>query len=215
MIRTHLQLTSGNHIVLPDEFQNDDVRFSDSVAEFFLKEFTNKGDTVFDPFAGYGTTLLIAEAMGRVAYGIEYTRRKAEYIQGLLKQPSNLLHGDSRHLSDYELPPFDLCLTSPPYTNKEDDENPFTDYSEKDYEYSSYLNDMKQIFIQVAQKMKPSAHVVIEISNLKRNREVTPLAWDVAHEVSQVLHFDGETVLCWDENSYGYNHGYCLLFSKG
>lgn len=214
MIRTHLQLAHGNHIILPDEFQNDDVRFSDSVVEFFLKEFTNDGDVVFDPFAGYGTTLLIAESMKRIGYGIEYTGRKAEYIRGLLKRPDNLVHGDSRLLLGYELPPFDLCFTSPPYTNKEDDENPFTDYSERDYEYSSYLRDIKHIFAQVSQKMKPSAHVVIEVSNLKRRREVTPLAWDIAREVSQVLHFDGEIILCWDNNSYGYNHGYCLVFSK-
>ena len=213
-MRTHLQLTSGNRMVLPHEFQNDDVRFSDSLVEFFLKEFTNEGDIVFDPFAGYGTTLLVAESMARVGYGIEYTKSKAYYIRGLLKQPDNLIHGDSRLMLDHELPPFDLCITSPPYTNKVDDENPFMDYSEKGYEYTSYLRDIRYIFDQVGQKMKPSAHVVIEISNLKRNRDVTTLAWDVAREVSQVLHFDGEVVLCWDENSYGYDHSYCLLFSK-
>jgi len=213
-MRTHLNLTRGNHIVLPEEFNNDHIRFSDSVVDFFLREFTNRGGIVFDPFAGYGTTLLIAEAMERVAYGIEYTERKAEYIRGLLKQPDHLIHGDSRLLLDYDLPQFDLCLTSPPYTNKVDDENPFTDYTERDYEYSSYLKDIKHIFAQVAQRMKPSAHVVIEISNLKRERDVTTLAWDVAREVSQVMHFDGEIVLCWDNNSYGYNHGYCMVFSK-
>ena len=214
MIRTHLKLASGNRIVLPEEFQNDDVRFSDSVAEYFLREFTKEGDTVFDPFAGYGTTLLVAEAIGRTAYGIEYTGSKAEYIRGLLEQPDYLIHGDSRLLLDYDLPPFDLCLTSPPYTNKVDDENPFTDYSERDYEYSSYLRDIKHIFAQIEQRMKPSTHVVIEISNLKNDREVTTLAWDVAHEVSQVLHFDGEIVLCWDKDYYGYDHSYCLVFSK-
>ena len=213
-MRTHLQLTSGNRMVLPHEFQNDDVRFSDSLVEFFLKEFTNEGDIVFDPFAGYGTTLLVAESMARVGYGIEYTKSKAYYIRGLLKQPDNLIHGDSRLMLDHELPPFDLCITSPPYTNKVDNENPFMDYSEKGYEYPSYLRDIRHIFDQVAQMMKPSAHVVIEISNLKRYRDVTTLAWDVARGVSQVLHFDGEIVLCWDENSYGYDHSYCLLFSK-
>ncbi|HKI53406.1 MAG TPA: DNA methyltransferase [Anaerolineales bacterium] len=209
-----MKLTKGNHIVLPEEFNNDHIRFSDSVVEFFLKEFTKEGDIVFEPFAGYGTTLLIAELMERIACGIEYTKRKAEYIRGLLKHPDHIIHGDSRRLLDYELPPFDLCLTSPPYTNKVDDENPFTDYTERVYEYSSYLKDIKHIFAQVAQKMKPSAHVVIEISNLKREREVTTLAWDVAREVSQILHFNGEIVLCWDKNSYGYCHSYCLVFSK-
>jgi hypothetical protein len=43
---------------------------------------------------------------------------------------------------------------------------------------------------------------------------VTPLAWDVAAAVSQVLRFEGEIVVCWDHYGYGYDHSYCLVFSR-
>lgn len=73
---------------------------------------------------------------------------------------------------------------------------------------------MRNIFSQVAQRMNPSGYLVIEASNLKKASEVTTLAWDIAREVSQILHFEGETIICWDEYGYGYNHSYCLVFSK-
>jgi DNA modification methylase len=213
-VQTWLQLAKVNKVVLPPKLRREDVRFSDALVEVFLNEFTKQGQVVFDPFAGYGTALLVAEGMGRIGYGIEYNEQRARYVQGLLEHPGHLIHGDSRRLLDYDQPPFDLCLTSPPYMNMSDDENPFADYGQKGFSYQSYLQEIGRIFSQVARKMNPSGHVVIEISNLKKKGEVTALAWDAAREVSQVLHFEGERVICWDEYGYGYNHSYCLVFSK-
>ena len=42
---------------------------------------------------------------------------------------------------------------------------------------------------------------------------LAPLAWDAAHEISQVLRFEGEVVVCWDAYGYGYEHSYCLVFT--
>jgi SAM-dependent methyltransferase len=213
-VQTWLQLPRGNKVVLPSRFRREDVRCADALVEHFLKEFTTAGQAVFDPFAGYGTSLLIAEEMGRLGYGIEYSPQKARYVHGLLEHQERLIHGDSRRLLEYDLPPFDLCLTSPPYTNRSDPENPFVDYRLKGFDYPSYLVEIGHIFSQVAQKLNPSGHAVIEVANLKKKGEVTTLAWDVAREVSKVLRFEGETVICWDEYGYGYNHSYCLVFSK-
>ena len=213
-VQTWLHLTNGNKTTLPQRFQHEDVRSSENMLEFFINEFTEKGQIVFDPFAGFGTTLLVAEEMGRVGYGIEYSKQKANYVHGLLDHTEHLIHGDSRKLMDYDLPLFDLCLTSPPYTNQDDDENPFVDYRKKGFDYPSYLQEMGRIFSQVAHKLKPSGHVVVEASNLKKKGRVTMLAWDIAREVSKFLHFEGETIVCWDKYGYGYNHSYCLVFSK-
>ena len=213
-VQTWLHLTNSNKTVLPPRFRHEDVRSSENMLEFFVNEFTEKGQLIFDPFAGFGTTLLVAEEMGRVGYGIEYSKPKADYVHRLLAQPEHLIHGDSRNLMDYDLPLFDLCLTSPPYTNEKDDENPFVDYRQKGFDYPSYLQEMGRIFSQVAHKLNPPGHVVIEASNLKKNRHVTTLAWDIAREVSKFLHFEGETIVCWDKYGYGYNHSYCLVFSK-
>ncbi|HJR80091.1 MAG TPA: DNA methyltransferase [Anaerolineales bacterium] len=212
--QTWLHLPRGNKLVLPTRFRREDVRCADSLIEYCVNTFTEMGQVVFDPFAGYGTTLLIAEEMGRLGYGVEFSKAKANYVQGLLEHPERLIHGDSRKLVEYHLPMIDLCFTSPPYTNRSDTENPFVDYRQKGFDYPSYLQEIAKIFSQVAQKLKPSGHLVIEASNLKKMGQVTTLAWDIAREVSRILHFEGETVICWDEYGYGYNHSYCLVFSK-
>ena len=213
-MQTWLHLPRGNRHILPSRFRHEDVRCADSFVEFCINTYTEKGQVVFDPFAGYGTTLLIAEELGRVGCGVEYSKSKADYVQGLLAHPERLIQGDSRLLAQYDLPSIDLCLTSPPYTNQSDTENPFVDYRQKGLDYPSYLEQMRNIFLQVTQSMSPSGHLVIEASNLKKAGEVTTLAWDIAREVSQILHFEGETIICWDEYGYGYNHSYCLVFSK-
>lgn len=213
-VQTWLQLPRGNKAVMPSRFRHEDVRCADSLVEYCVNKFTEMGQVVFDPFAGFGTTLYIAEDQGRAGYGIEYSKSKADYIHGLLAHPERLIHGDSRRLIEYEIPPIDLCFTSPPYTNRSDTENPFVDYRQKGFDYPSYLQEMGNIFSQVAQRMKPAGHLVIEASNLKRAGEVTTLAWDITLEVSKIFHFEGETVICWDEYGYGYNHSYCLVFSR-
>jgi DNA modification methylase len=182
--------------------------------EYCVNTYSEKGQVVFDPFAGFGTSLLVAEELGRIGYGIEYSKSKADYVHRLLEHPERLIHGDSRKLMEYDLPWIDLCFTSPPYTNQADTENPFVDYRQRGFDYPSYLEEMGNIFSQVSQKMKPSGRLVIEASNLKKNAEVTTLAWDIARGVSRHFHFDGETVICWEEYGYGYNHSYCLVFSK-
>lgn len=213
-VQTWLQLPRGNKLVLPSRFRHEDVRAADSLMEYYINRFSEKGQVVFDPFAGYGTTLLIAEELGRQGYGIEFSQSKADYVHGLLAHPGRLIHGDSRNLREYDLPRIDLCLTSPPYTNRSDTENPFVDYRQKGFDYLSYLQGMGDIFSQVAERMSPSAHLVIEASNLKKAGEVTTLAWDIAREVAKILRFEGETIICWDQYGYGYNHSYCLVFSK-
>jgi DNA modification methylase len=213
-MKTHIRLRNTHDYRLPAEFRQDDVRMPGSLVVDLLREFTQKGDQVLDPFAGYGTTLYVAEKMGRIGYGVEYDEKRAGFIQGRLKHPEYLIHGDSRRLAKYQLPLFDFCLTSPPYTPKEDDENPFTNYAEKGYNYAAYLQDIRAIYTQVAQLLKPRARAVIEIANIKTSQGVTPLAWDVAGEISKILRYEGEIVACWDTYGYGYDHSYCLVFSK-
>jgi DNA modification methylase len=139
-MKTFVLLKHKRVLELPTEFDDADVQSSRDLVEHFLHEFTEAGDVVFDPFAGYGTTLLVAEEMGRVAYGIEFDRQRVEYARALLKHPENLIHGDARRLATYDLPPFDFSITSPPYMGKHDRENPFTNYTSEG-DYSAYLQD--------------------------------------------------------------------------
>jgi DNA modification methylase len=212
-MKTYLHLSNVWRTELPPEFRDDDVRFSEQLVEHFVQQFTQVGDVVFDPFAGFGTTLLVAEALGRIPFGIEFDQRRATYIQAQLRQPTYLIHGDSRHLARYPVPPFDFSLTSPPYMNKDDPEDPFTAYTMPGRGYAGYLETIQGIYAQMRQIMKPAARVVIEVSNLKGLHGVTTLAWDIAAAVAQVLTFEGEIVITWEQSyGYGYDHSYCLMF---
>jgi DNA modification methylase len=214
-MKTYLHLSNIKQTELPPEFRHDDVRFSEQFVAYFLQHFTRVGDVVFDPFAGFGTTLVVAEALGRIPFGIEFDQQRAHYIQARLQQPTHLIHGDSRHLSRYPLPAFDFSLTSPPYMNKDDPEDPFTAYTRPGRGYGGYLETIQQIYAQMRQLMKPEARLVIEVANLKSSGGVTTLAWDIAAAVGQVLTFEGEIVIEWEEPyGYGYDHSYCLVFHK-
>lgn len=213
-MKTYLLLWNEPRTRLPPKLQRDDVRYAESLVEHFLREYTREGDTVLDPFAGFGTTLLVAEEMGRIPYGIEYDQEKADYVRSRLRNPGGIIHGDARLLSSYPLPAFDFSMTSPPYMNRDDREDPFTAYSTEGGGYSQYLEDIRRIYRQVAPMMKEGARVVIEAANLKRSG-VTPLAWDIAAAISKELTFEGEVVICWEPTyGYGYDHSYCLVFRK-
>jgi hypothetical protein len=200
---------------LPEDFSNeDDVRYTPELVRHFIDEFTRSGDVVFDPFSGFGTTLVTAEQMGRDAYGIEFDEKRARYIQSQMKHPERAIHGDSLNLLDYDLPDFDFVITSPPYMGRHHKENPFTAYSTEGNGYHHYLADLGSIFEQIAMKMKPGAKAVVEISNLKHDDATpTPLAWDVGKELSEILTFVGETIINWQPTyGFGYDHSYALIF---
>lgn len=59
--------------------------FPDALPEWFIKLFTQEGDTVLDPFAGSGTTLRVAQKMYRNSIGIEII---PEYISLIKSQMS-------------------------------------------------------------------------------------------------------------------------------
>jgi DNA modification methylase len=211
-MRTILRLKNQHYRKLPAEFQHEDLRYAEELVATFLRQYTRPGDMVFDPFAGYGTTLIVAEAMERVAYGIELDTRRARYIRSLLQRPAHLINGDSRELLSYQLPPINFSITSPPYMAAHDAEDPFTNYTQAGAGYAAYLRQIEQIYASMRQLLAPGAHVVLEVANLKDEKGITTLAWDITRAVSNVLSFEGEVVVGWDRPAYGYDHSYCLVF---
>ena len=94
----------------------------------------------------------------------------------------------------------------------QDKENPLTAYETEGGDYETYLSNLQAVYVAIGKKLKAEARVVIEVSNLKHELGVTPLAWHVAERVSNVLTFEGEVIVCWDSYGYGYDHSYCLVF---
>lgn len=194
---------------------DDDVHFPESLAAAVIEEYTVPGQRVLDPFAGYGTTLVVAERLHRQAVGIELLPRRAELIRSRLAGRAEVVTGDAQRLATLVAGPVDLCLTSPPYmTATGHPQNPLTAYRTRDGDYTSYLAQLGDVFRQVALLLRPGGHAVINVANLRTGDTITPLAWDVARAVARHLTLRQESFLCWDHQPAGLSGDYCLVFQR-
>jgi DNA modification methylase len=222
-MRTTLSFEYGHRDSLP-EGHRDEVRTCDVLVEHFVEELTDPGDRVLDIFAGYGTTLLAAERLGRTPYGIEFEDDRTAYVRDRLADDNaeNVRHGDVLEMEAAWFTACDLCFTSPPFMAESHTENPFENYAGES-SYPNYLDDVERAFRNLDRVLAPDGHVVVDVSNLKNEGEVTTLAWDVAERIREVFQFEGETVVCWTDDEahtrdgdfgYGYDHSYALHFTK-
>ena len=202
---------------IPKDFQHDDNRYPESLVTYFLKKYTKKGDKVIDIFAGLGTTMIVAEKLGRIPFGIEVDKKRCEFVRTKIKNKNNLICGSCLSINKYQFPMLDFAITSPPY-NRIDEEN----YLSGKRGYAGFLQDLNRVYQQLKPLMRHKAHIILEVANLK-GKEITPLAWDVAREISKVFHFEGEIVINWNTRGtnkgkgnygYGYDHSYALVFQN-
>lgn len=195
------------------EFEDGEC-YPETLVELFLEEYSRPGDLVFDPFAGSGTTLVVAERLGRRPLGLEIQEERVDFIRGRLLDPSAVLRSDALRVGELGLPPVDLVMTSPPYmTSTGHPENPLTGYQTLDGDYQRYLRELTSVFDQIGRTCRPGAKIVINVANLLINGRVTTLAWDLARAVSHVLPFEREIVLDWDKPMNWCTNDYCLIFS--
>ncbi|OWY20149.1 site-specific DNA-methyltransferase [Sphingobacteriales bacterium UPWRP_1] len=71
------------HFATECQNKNHPAAFPENLPEWFIKLFTQEGDTVLDPFAGSGTTLIVAQRMKRNSIGIELL---PEYYNRMVKE---------------------------------------------------------------------------------------------------------------------------------
>lgn len=201
----------------PPPFETYEAKYSDkypeSLVRYVLKEFTKKGDKVFDPFAGLGTTLFVAEEMGRIPYGMEADRKRQEWVAGQLENWLGLHCDDTANMLDYGFPKMDFAMTSPVYMPKHHKWNPLYGGDPAHAGYDQYLRRMAYIFAQLAKLMKRHAYVVVQLDNL-RGRVFTPLVRDVGHAVSQSFRPEGETIVKWANGPEDYPCTHCLIFKN-
>lgn len=211
---TVIELEKAHAEPLPAIAGGDEVRFTEGLVAIFVERLTEPGDVVLDPFAGFGTTPITAERLGRCGYGVELDPERVGYMRSRTAAPERIIHGDARNLGSLNIPPVALSLTSPPYTRPGDEQDALSAYREPTAGYRSYLEGLGEVYGQMTGLLTPDGWAVIEVANLRDERGPSPLAWDVARAVGDVLPFCGEVVVRWQPTyGYGYDHSYCLLFS--
>ena len=190
----------------------EDVHFARALVEAVLGDLTAPGDRILDPFAGFGTTLAVAAEMGRPAVGVELLPERCAAMRQRCPTQT-VVAGDALDLAGLVDGPFDLCLTSPPFmTENEHPEDPLTGYTVEQGDYASYLQRLRDVCAQVASLMAPAGQVVLSVANLRVGGHFTPLAWDVARAVSDVLELRQDVFVCTDHRLADFMGDYLLVF---
>ncbi len=78
--------TNVLHLATECNNKNHSAAFPKELPQWFIKLFTQEGDTVLDPFAGSGTTLVVAEEMNRSSIGIEIVPEYCTLIEDQFPQ---------------------------------------------------------------------------------------------------------------------------------
>jgi DNA modification methylase len=195
---------------------SDDIHFTEALAASVIGHASQPGDLVLDPFAGYGTTLAVAERMGRRAIGIELVPEHFAIARCRTAGGATLILGDARELTRLVGEPVDLVLTSPPYMSGMDHpENPLSGYATDDGDYAVYMNELGAIFAQVATVLRPGGQLVVNVANvIAIDGSVTPLAGDMARVIDEHVPLLGVTTLRWDEPPAGLDGDYLLWFAR-
>ncbi|WP_370947160.1 TRM11 family methyltransferase [Amycolatopsis sp. cg5] len=189
-----------------------------------IVELSKPGDLVFDPFAGWGTTLVAASVEGRRGIGMEITESRAaeagHRIEG--RYPGQImLCGDARK------PPLpdgcvDLVLCDLPYFGTNLDQESTTDgqmYALR--EYGDYLDALDEAFAAIARTMRVGAHAVIAVQNRRLAGKFVPLAWDASAVLGRHLTLGDERIHLYERKISGDDamvsnkaHEYLLMATK-
>ena len=198
----------------------------------FVRHFAVPGARVFDPFCGFGTTLLAAALEGREGCGLEIDPARAQLARERLHR-----HGIDAPVAVGSLPdtpapkPFELCLTNVPYfgcrwpetaeSADAADSRVGQLYLERDYD--AYLQRLRDIFHGVRAALPEGGYCIAMAENLELGGRTLPLAWDLARVLGALFVARGERLLCYARESRPLaagdartdrSHEYALVFQK-
>jgi DNA modification methylase len=162
-----------------------------------IAEMSKPGDLIFDPFAGWGTTLVAAAAEGRRGVGLEIEPDRVEAARERLAgyQGQTMICGDARK------PPLpeesvDMVLCDLPYfgtAHAAAEPGPAdTLYALSDYD--DYLAALDDVFLSMSRVMRPGAHAVVCVHNRRIADRFVPLAWDTSRVLGRHLVLGDERI---------------------
>jgi DNA modification methylase len=204
------------------------AKFPETMAQEFIEFFTKRNETVLDPMAGTGSTLIAALRAGRHSYGIELNPKYAEIARQILSKErqllggdveglaSNVITGDATYAADFGLPKFDYVLTSPPYwdmlhakgagTQKKRRNSADLDVFYSDdandlgnlHDYEEFLARLVEIYAGLKPLLREKVYLTIIVKNVKKGGRIYPLAWDLGRELGKTYTLKDEKLWLQD-----------------
>ena len=178
-------------------FEGNDIKSPESLSRYVIEQHTKKGGKTFDPFAGLGTNMFVAEEMERTPFGIEAEELKYEWVAGQLENWTHMICDDAGKLDKYDLPKMDLITTCPPFMERTDKWNPLYGGDPKYAGYDKYLRRLKFIFSKLPAIMKKNTPLIVQVDNIETKRGFTPLIHDIAHLLQRDFIQIDETIVRW------------------
>ena len=201
------------------------AKYPEELTEKFIEFFTKKGEIVFDPFLGVGSTIVAAENLKRIGYGIELNKQFADIAFERVKNKEYIYIGDTRKEIDrIESESIDFIMTSPPYWDILKKKRGGSDsqhtqrqkrglklyYSDNELDlgnisnYETFLNELVNIFILCEKKLKSKKYLTIIIQNFRNiDGKYITLAWDLVLKLSEIMDFVGEKIWVQDNKKMG------------
>lgn len=204
------------------------AKFPETMAQEFVEFFTKSGETVLDPMAGTGSTLVAALRAGRNSYGIELNPRYAEIARQIIIEEratlgekvegltSQVITGNASLAIDFGFSTIDYILTSPPYwdmlhakgaaNQKKRRESDALDVVYSDdpndlgnvRDYEDFLGRLVTIYATLKPLLREKAYLTIIVKNVKKGGKIYPLAWDIARELGKVYTLKDEKIWMQD-----------------
>ena len=196
---------------------DEDVHMVPAIVDHVIERLSSPGDFVFDPFAGFGTTLQRAVRLGRRAAGIELLPERVEYMRRRIPE-AWVTTADARDLGPV-LRLFagtvDLIVSSPPYmTMTHHDADPLTGYEKSGGDYDRYLDELGTVAEQCAQLLAPDGVLVWNVADILHEGVTTPLVDDVATALKAHLSLDAVVPIDWDQLPHDLTADVLLVFRR-
>lgn len=195
-------------------FEGNDIKSPESLYRYLYKTYTKKGDKIFDPFFGLGSSMFVAEDFSRIPFGIEAEGEKFEWVAGQLTNWTHMICDDAYNAPKYDLPKMDLITTCPPFMEAHTKWNPLYGGNPKHDGYDKYLKRMAKIFERLMPVIKRDTPLILQLDNIHGKKHFTPLIHDIAHTLSKNFKQIGETSVKWNNPKPDYPFTTLLIFKK-
>jgi DNA modification methylase len=203
------------------------AKFPETMAQEFIEFFTKRGETVLDPMAGTGSTLVAALRCGRNSYGIELNPRYAQIAAQVVSEEkeglstsadlvAQMIQGDAQKAVEYNIPCIDYVFTSPPYWDmlhargaknqkkrRASNELDVVYSDDPDdvgnlHDYEEFLARLIEIYAGLKPLLRHKAYLTVIVKNVKKGGKIYPLAWDIARGLGKVYTLKDEKIWMQD-----------------